>query len=309
MSFVRQTIFPILAAFLWGTTFVAQSVGAEHLGCFGYNMARSFVAVIFLGMVIFGMTMWKKSKGKSLPHMQYASSQKEYNKVLLTSGFICGTCLTVAANLQQAGIAASTAGKASFITALYVVLVPIFGIVLKKKAPGNVWLAVVIAAIGLYFICIKPGEFSIEFGDFLLLLCAISYAVQILVIDHYSNKVDGIQLSCTQFFFVAVESLIISLIFENNAINDYIVALYPILYAGILSSGIAYTLQILSQKGSNPTVVTVLMSLESVFGVVSSAIVLHERMITREYLGCVLMFVAVLLAQIPVASLINKKKA
>ncbi|MDO5453157.1 MAG: DMT family transporter, partial [Eubacteriales bacterium] len=219
-----------------------------------------------------------------------------------------GTMLTVAANLQQAGIALSGAGKSGFITALYVVLVPVLGIFLKKRVPARVWISVLIAVIGLYLLSIKPGEFTITRGDFLLILCALAFSFQIMTIDRYSLLVNGIELSCVQFAVVAIESGILMLLFSDVSLADFTAVIGPILYAGILSSGVAYTLQIISQKGANPTLVSLLMSLESVFAVLSGAIVLHEHLTGREYLGCVVMFAAIVLSQVPIEQLIARKK-
>ena len=302
MNFVRHTILPILAAFIWGTAFVAQVDGSERLDAFSFNMARSVVAAVFLFFVAWGVRIWKtrheKRSGTWAPRTP--AEKREARKALLISGVICGTMLTVAANLQQAGIAESGAGKSGFITALYVVLVPVLGLFLKKRVPTRVWISVLLALIGLYLLSIKKGDFSIERGDFFLILCALAFAFQIMTIDHYSGLVNGIELSCCQFTVVAIESGLLMLLFSEVSLSDFTAVIGPILYAGLLSSGVAYTLQIISQKGANPTLVSLLMSLESVFAVVSGAVMLHERLTGREYLGCAVMFAAVLLSQIPI---------
>lgn len=310
MNFFRHTVLPIVAAFIWGTAFVSQVQGAERLDTFSFNMARSVVAAIFLFFVAWGVRIWRKQNARK--HGTYIAltpaQKKDRRKALLTSGFICGTMLTVAANLQQAGIELSGAGKSGFITALYVVLVPLLGIFLKKRVPARIWISVLIAVIGLYLLSIEPGEFSITRGDFLLILCALAFAFQIMTIDRYSLLVNGIELSCVQFTVVAIESGILMLFFSDVSLSDFAAVLGPILYAGILSSGVAYTLQIIAQKGANPTLVTLLMSLESVFAVLSGAVVLHERMTGREYLGCAVMFVAIILSQLPIEQLVGKKQ-
>ena len=304
MNFFRHTVLPIVAAFIWGTAFVSQVQGSETLDAFSFNMARSVVAAIFLFFVAWGVRIWRKQSAlKKGTYVELTPDQKKDRwKALLTSGLICGTMLTIAANLQQAGIALSGAGKSGFITALYVVLVPVLGIFLKKRVP------VVIAVIGLYLLSIQPGEFSITRGDFLLILCALAFAFQIMTIDRYSLLVNGIELSCVQFAVVAIESGILMLLFSDVTLSDFTAVIGPILYAGILSSGVAYTLQIISQKGANPTLVSLLMSLESVFAVLSGAIVLHEHLTGREYLGCVVMFAAIVLSQVPIEQFIAKKK-
>ncbi|MBO5001219.1 MAG: DMT family transporter, partial [Prevotella sp.] len=254
----------------------------------------------------------KKDKVELTP-----AEKKKARRDLLIGGFCCGTALAVASNFQQAGIAAGTeAGKAGFLTALYVVLVPLFGLFFRRKVSLPVWIAVVLSVASLYLLCIK-GEFTLAMGDLLVLVCAVCFAIHILVIDHFTAKVDGIKLSCVQFFVAAVWATLAKLvcaILGANGIGDTSVVtsifampdwagiwacILPILYVGVFSSGVAYTLQILAQKDSNPTVVTILLSLESVFAVIAGAIILQQQMTGREYLGCVLMLVAVILAQIP----------
>ena len=291
MNFFRHTVLPIVAAFIWGTAFVSQVQGSETLDAFSFNMARSVVAAIFLFFVAWGVRIWRKQSAlKKGTYVELTPDQKKDRwKALLTSGLICGTMLTIAANLQQA-------------------LVPVLGIFLKKRVPARVWISVVIAVIGLYLLSIQPGEFSITRGDFLLILCALAFAFQIMTIDRYSLLVNGIELSCVQFAVVAIESGILMLLFSDVTLSDFTAVIGPILYAGILSSGVAYTLQIISQKGANPTLVSLLMSLESVFAVLSGAIVLHEHLTGREYLGCVVMFAAIVLSQVPIEQFIAKKK-
>lgn len=308
MQFVRHTILPLLAAFIWGTAFVSQVQGSERLDAFSFNMARSVVAAIFLFFVALGVRVWQKQNAvKKGTYREKTPEEKKASwKALAISGLICGTMLTVASNLQQAGIAQTGAGKSGFITALYVVLVPMLGIFLKKRVPPRIWVSVLLAIVGLYLLSIKKGDFSIEQGDFYLILCALAFAFQILTIDHYSELVNGIELSCAQFLVVAIESGVLMLLFSDVTLSDFTSVLGPILYAGILSSGVAYTLQIISQKGANPTLVSLLMSLESVFAVLSGALVLHERLTGREYLGCVIMFTAVILSQIPIEKMIKK---
>lgn len=291
---VRGIVFPLLAAFIWGTAFVAQDMCADVIDTFTFNAIRSYVAVVVLLLIIFIFDKLKKDKPVLTPEQK-----KSDRKNLMIGGICCGTALAIAANFQQAGISAGTdAGKAGFITALYVVLVPLFGLFFKRKVDLPVWIAVVLSVVALYLLCIK-GEFRLAAGDLLILVCAICFAVHILVIDHFTAIVDGIKLSCVQFLVCAVWSTLCSLIFSHPDWSAILSCALPILYVGIFSSGVAYTLQILAQKGSNPTVVTILLSMESVFAVISGAIILHQQMSGREYLGCVLMFIAVILAQIP----------
>ena len=298
---VRQVVFPILAAFIWGTAFVAQDLCADSIGTFAFNATRYFIAVLALLVVI--AVSDKAKKNRPTPT---AEEKKAANKQLWLGGLCCGVALAIASNFQQAGLVAGTdAGKAGFITALYVVLVPVFGLFFKRKVSLPVWIAVVCSVVALYLLCIK-GDFSLAAGDLLILVCAVCFAVHILVIDHFTAYCDGVKLSCLQFLFAGIISAVCMFLFETVDFAAIWSCILPLLYVGIFSCGVGYTLQILAQKDSNPTVVTILLSLESVFAVIAGAIVLHQQMTTREYIGCVVMFVAVILAQIQFP---EKKKA
>ena len=298
---MRQVVFPILAAFIWGTAFVAQDLCADSIGAFAFNATRYFIAVLALLVVILISDKVKKNK----PTLT-AQEKKAANKQLWLGGLCCGTALAIASNFQQAGLVAGTdAGKAGFITALYVVLVPLFGLFFRRKVSGPVWIAVVLSVVSLYLLCIK-GSFSLAPGDLLVLVCAICFSVHILVIDHFTATCDGVKLSCLQFLFAGTWSTILALFFDTISLQVLLDCIWPLLYVGVFSCGVGYTLQILAQKDSNPTVVTILLSLESVFAVIAGAVVLHQQMTGREYLGCVLMFAAVVLAQIPMP---QKKEA
>lgn len=297
---IRQVVFPLLAAMIWGSAFVFQSVSTEFIEPFTFNMARSLVASVFLLGLAAVMRALRGEKKET-----FTRDKKAYRKELLLGGVCCGVFLTIASNLQQLGIAYTTTGKAGFITALYIVVVPVAGIFFRKKVDFTVWISVILAVAGLYFLCVKEG-FSIAAGDFYVFLCAIFFAGQILLVDHFAQKVDGVELSCVQFIVMTVLSAIGMLIFENPDWVAIRACIGPILYVGIFSSGVAYTLQILAQKDANPTVVSILMSMESVFATLSGAIFLQEVLSGKEYAGCALMLVAVLLAQIPVP---KKKKA
>lgn len=290
---IRQTVFPILAAMIWGTAFSAQSICARYVGPLTFSAARSLVAVIVLGG---GLYLWRKIKGITTP---LATGKKE----LLLGGLCCGTLLTVASNFQQLALSDVSAGKAGFVTALYIVLVPVFSIFLGKRAPLSVWLAVGLSAAGLYFLCITDG-FTVEPMDGALLICAAVFAGHILAIDRFTRTVDGVALSLMQFAVVGVESALGMLVMEFDGGMTALTAglsqcIWPILYVGVFSSGVAYTLQILAQKDTDPTVVSVLLSLESVFAVIAGAVLLGDRMTVRELLGCALMMAGVLLAQLP----------
>ena len=301
--FIYQFLFPLATAMIWGSSFVMQSNSADVIEAMTFNAARSVVAFLTLLVLVFLFCHFSKTERP----VRTPEEKKADFKGLLWGGFCCGTALALACNLQQMGmVAGASAGKTSFITTLYVVLVPICGLFLKKKVPVTVWIGIMIAVAGLYCLCIKE-DFSIVFSDFLILLCAFGYTLQILVIDHFAPHHDGVELSCVQFFFTAVWSMIGMFIFENPDWSAIMSCAIDILYVGIFSSGVAFTLQILAQKESgNPTMVSLLLSLESVFGVIAGAIFLQERMSDKEYLGCVLMLVAVVLAQLPAPI---KKKA
>ena len=289
---VRHILFPILAALIWGTAFTAQAMGAAHLPPMAFNCARSLIAVLFLLPVSRLLDRAEKAAGRTV--------QPADRKALLRGGICCGLTLAAAANLQQAGIADTAAGKAGFITASYVVLVPVAGIFLRRRMSAQIWVSVFLAAAGLYLLCIRSGEsFRLVPGDVFLMLCAVGYCAQIYCIDYFVRYVDGVKLSCAQFVVTALVSGLLSLCFERFQPAAILDCLLPLLYVGVISSGVAYTLQVLSQKGANPAVVTVLFSLESVFSVIAGALVLHQSLSRREYLGCAVMFLAVLLAQIP----------
>lgn len=290
---MRQVVFPILAAFIWGTAFVAQDLCADSIGAFAFNATRYFIAVLALLVVILISDKLKKTK----PTLT-AQEKKAANKQLWLGGLCCGAALAIASNFQQAGLVAGTdAGKAGFITALYVVLVPVFGLFFKRKVSLPTWIAVVLSVVALYLLCIK-GDFSLAPGDLLVLVCAVCFAVHILVIDHFTAYCDGVKLSCLQFLFAGIISTICMFIFEDVDFAAILSCALPLLYVGIFSCGVGYTLQILAQKDSNPTVVTILLSLESVFAVIAGAIILKQQMTVREYIGCAIMFAAVILAQI-----------
>lgn len=309
---IRQNVLPVLTALIWGTAFVAQSVAAERIQPFTFNAARSLIAFIALLAAAAAFACADRKRGSAQTANGNAENRQETEKApkcaekkerifsrdLLIGGVCCGLFLTVASNLQQLGLGDTSPGKAGFITALYVVLVPVFGLFLKKKAPAQVWAGAVLAVAGLYLLCIKE-DFSVQPSDFYVFLCAVVFAVHILCVDHFVQKVDGLRLSCAQFLVMAVLSGACALLFEDTSLADITSCLPQLLYVGVFSSGVGYTLQILSQKDSDPTVVTILLSLESVFSVIAGAVILGDRLSVREYIGCVLMFAAVILAQVP----------
>lgn len=288
---LRSSAYAVLTALIWGTAFVAQSVGAEYVPALAFNAARSVIAFFFLLALCAFMRSGRRRQGKPV-------TATRSRKDLLLGGFWCGLTLGLASYLQQKGLETTSSGKAGFITALYIVLVPIAGVFMKKRVPKAVWLGVILAVAGLYCLCITES-FTISSGDVCVMLCAFVFTAQILFVDHFAESVDGVELSCAQFFFVTVFSLAGTLLFEHPTWSGLGMAAGAILYAGLLSSGVGYTLQILAQKDANPTVISLLLSLESVFATISSALILGDRLSGKEYFGCALMLAAVVLAQLP----------
>lgn len=292
---MKNAVILALTAFIWGTAFVAQSVGMDYLGPFTFNGVRNFIGAASLLPCIW---IFQKIEGKN----ENAGKTKGTGKDLLVGGISCGLCLFAASSLQQIGIQYTTTGKAGFITAFYIVLVPVLGIFLHKKTGWKVWTAVVIAVIGLYFLCITE-KLSIGKGDIFIFICALIFALHIMVIDYFSPRVDGVKMSCIQFFVCGMASLIPMFVLEKPTLEGILLSMGPLLYAGVLSSGVAYTLQIIGQKNVNPAIASLILSLESCFAVLAGWIVLGQQLSVRESIGCVLMFAAIILAQLP-----DKKK-
>lgn len=301
----------VLTALIWGSAFVAQSVGMDYIGPFTFNSVRSILGGLALLPVIWVRGRKKvstemKAEGKQIEaaygitaeegQAEYTSAQRE--KTLLLGGLCCGLALAAASSLQQIGIMYTTAGKSGFITALYILIVPIFGLFMGKKVNVKIWAGVALAVAGMYFLCMKEG-LSISKGDFLVFLCAIVFSIHILVIDYFSPKVDGVKLSCIQFFVSGIVCAFPMALLEKPAVSEILTAYAPILYAGVLSSGVGYTLQVVAQKNTDPTVASLIMSLESVFAALTGWLALHERLSGRELFGCVLVFAAIILAQLP----------
>ena len=288
---LKNSLLLLLTATIWGVAFVAQSVGMDYVGGFTFNMARSLIGSAVLLPVIWFMG---RNSSKKAEEAQGSGSRKD----LLWGGLACGILMCLASNFQQFGIKYTTVGKAGFITACYIVLVPILGLFLKKKCSPFIWLAVAMSVAGLYLLCITDG-FSIGKGDILVLICAVLFSFHILVIDYYSPKVDGVKLSCIQFLVCGILSGIPALIFEKPEMCAVLTAWQPILYAGVMSCGVAYTLQIIGQKNMNPTVASLILSLESCISVLAGWVILGQQLSAREIAGCVIMFAAIILAQLP----------
>lgn len=283
----------IIAAFIWGSAFVAQSEGAKHLGPFTFLCLRSFLGTAVLLPVIFVTDMSKKKKGT------YVKPTSKDIKAHIIGGITCGIFLFSASACQQIGLDKGTEpGKAGFITALYILLVPVFSLFLGKKIRPLIWGCVGISIVALYLLCVKEDN-SIVPADLFVLMCAALYAVHILVIDKVAPNIDGVKLSAMQFFVAAVICIIPAVLFEESSLENIKAAALSIAYAGIMSSGIAFTFQIIAQKRTEPTLASMLMSLESVFAVLTSLVILGQLPTLREGIGCVLMFIAIIVAQLP----------
>ncbi len=290
----RQSMILFMAATVWGVAFVAQSVGMDYVGPFTFVAVRNVVALAVLVPCAVVMDSSRRKRG-----VQEQVHPKENKRALAIGGICCGICLFAASTLQQFGVKYTTVGKAGFITAMYLVLVPVFGIFLKKKTGLKVWAAVGLASLGLYLLCITTGDFQLQKGDLYMLGCAAIFAVHILVVDYFSPLVDGVKLSCVQTLTNAVLGAVMMLLFEQPRLSDILAAWLPILYAGALSSGVGYTFQIIGQKGMNPTAASLILSLESVISVLAGWLILHQVLTTRELAGCALAFAAIILVQLP----------
>lgn len=278
-----------MAAAIWGFAFVAQSVGMDYVGPYTFVTARNVVALAVLLPWVAAARRQRKKGGQ----------RRSGRRFLIYGGVCCGICLFAASVLQQFGMKYTTVGKAGFITAMYIVLVPVFGIFAKKKTGVKVWIAVAAALAGLYLLCMTKGDFQLQKGDVCILGCAAVFALHILVVDHFSPLVDGVELSCVQFAVNAVLGTVLMMLLEQPRITDLFAAWLPIVYAGALSSGVGYTFQIIGQKGMNPTVASLILSLESVISVLAGWLLLHQALTARELSGCALVFAAIILVQLP----------
>ena len=285
----RGNLLLILTAFIWGVAFVAQKEGGTAVGDFTFNGVR-----FILGGGLLAACLPLLDKIGLTRRCDTAESKK----AMWLGGVLCGIALWAASNLQQVGLATTSAGKGGFITALYIVLVPIFGMVIGRRTTLLTWGGVVLAMVGLYLLCMQ-GESGINGGDLLVLACAPIFAIQILLVDHFVPHTDGVRLSCIQFFTVGILNIPLMFIFEQPSLTAMVDGWLPILYAGLLSSGVAYTLQVVAQKHTHPTTASVLMSLESVFAVLAGLVLMGERLTVWEWCGCAVMFAAVILAQLP----------
>lgn len=289
---MQSNLLLFLTAFIWGAAFVAQKA-SDSIGPMTFNGIRTFLGgLVLIPVILFMSRGHKEEKAKNIP-------AKGDRKTLLLGGLLCGLALFSASTLQQYGIHFTSAGKAGFITSLYAVIVPILSIALGKKVRPLIWLCVALGIAGLYLLSIEPGTFSLQYGDLLVLLCAAIFSVHILLIDYFSPRVDGVKLSCLQFLIAGGIGIIGMFLFEEPVLADILACKIPILYAGILSCGVAYTLQVIAQKHANPTEASLILCLEAVFSVITGALILHERMPLRGYAGCLLIFLAVIISQLP----------
>ena len=289
---LKGTLILLLTAFIWGSAFVAQTDGMNYVGPLTFLSARFLLGGIVLCPVIFCMRRFAKLKDAAA--IPFSAELKK----ALPGGVFCGLLLGIASALQQYGLLFTSVSKAGFITTLYVIFVPIFSLFAKKKLGANLWVAVVLATVGLYLLCVN-GQAAFSLGDSLVFVCAVFYALQIMAIDKFVGSTEPILLSAIQFLTVGIVSALPAIIIEQPSITALSTAWFPIAYAGVLSSGVAYTLQVVAQKFADPTVAAITMSFESVFAVLSAAVLLSERLSLKEGMGCIIMFGAIILAQMP----------
>ena len=287
---LRGSLLLLLGSVIWGAAFVAQRVGMDHMGPYTFNGIRMMLA----WWVMIPVTAVFENKAKKEPGWQ-APDPKEQR----LAGLLCGAFLFIASSLQQMGLVTVSAGKAGFITALYVVLVPVAGWLFLRQHPGEIiWIGVGLAVAALYLLCMPESGFQVEKGDAALLGCAVCFTGQILCVDHFAPRVNGATLARDEFLVTGILGMIIAVFTEEIRWDGIAEAAIPILYAGVLSGAVGYTLQIVGQKEVNPTVASLIMCLESVFAVLTGAVLLGERMTGRETAGCLMMFAAVILAQL-----------
>lgn len=295
----------LLTAFIWGASFVAQSVGMESVEAFTFNGIRTLMgACVLLPFILIRdrITAQKMS-------IEEINTRKKLNKKTIIYGSVLGVVLCAASNFQQFAFNYSTSGKIAFITAFYMLFVPLFGLIFRKKVPIITWICVFFGFVGLYFLCINPQDLgAINKGDVLSFICSIIFAIHILLVEKFASDVDGIKLSCVQFTVSGIISCVLMFILESPQIEEITNAILPLLYSGVMSCGLAYTFQIVGQKYTEATVASLLMCMESVFGVLSGAVILHETLSKREIIGCIIMFAAIILSQLSNIITVKLKK-
>lgn len=298
---MKRSLMLLLTALIWGAAFVAQSVGMGYVGPFTFNSVRTLLGGLVLLPFIPILDRMKKE-----PNEERRERLRAQRRELMIGGVLCGVFLAVASSLQQIGILYTSAGKAGFISALYIVLVPVLGMLWGKKPSLLTWLSVGAAVAGMYLLCVKEG-FSLGLGDIMLMLCALGFAGHIWVIDYFTPRVDGVRMAMIQFFVCSFLCAVPMLLYEHPQFEQVTYAWLPILYAGALSCGVAYTLQIVGQKNMNPAVASLILSLESVFAALTGWLILGEALTAREMAGCGMMFCAILMAQAPMPARTKKE--
>ncbi|MBQ9275881.1 MAG: DMT family transporter [Succinivibrio sp.] len=296
---LRQYLLLFLTATIWGTGFIGQKLGMDHVSPFTFTFYRTFIGGLFLIPVILTL---RKIKSGGRPMLRPSSGRH-----LLWGSLSCGACLIVAESFQQFGLTTTDVTKASFVTSMYLIFVPLLGIFIGSLPSLKNLFCVGLSVAGLYLLCLQQGSFAIERGDLLVLIGAVCFAVHILVIAHFINYVDGVLLSCGQFFVASALGFVMLCISGFDSWENIRAAAGAIVYTGVMSNGIAYTLQIVGQRGINPTIATLIMSLESVMGALFGVVLLDESLTFRQFTGCLLMFAAVLLAQIPLRALLLRR--
>ncbi len=292
---LTHTLMLLVASFFWGTTFVAQSLGAEYVGAGTYLALRTYIGIIFL--LPFVLYRDKKDiKDSGLGPQELQDKRSREKQAFIKGGMLAGLFIFLASFAQQYGIAYTSVAKAGFLTTLYVVFVPVISLLFGRRFDNKIWISIALSVIGMYLLCMN-GSFYLEIGDVLMILSALGFSVQILAVSRYSKRIDPVKLTLAQFIVEAMLATIVMLVLERPDLSSIHSALPAILYAGIFSSGIAYTLQSLGQKNLNPAIASIAMCLESVFGTLSGWIVLGQKLSLREATGCILMFVAIVLTQ------------
>lgn len=292
---LTHTLMLLVASFFWGTTFVAQSLGAEYVGAGTYLALRTYIGIIFLlPFVLYRDKKDIKDSGLGTQELQDKRSREK--QAFIKGGMLAGLFIFLASFAQQYGIAYTSVAKAGFLTTLYVVFVPVISLFFGRRFDNKIWISIALSVIGMYLLCMN-GSFYLEIGDALMILSALGFSVQILAVSRYSKRIDPVKLTLAQFIVEAMLATIVMIVLERPGLSSIHSALPAILYAGIFSSGIAYTLQSLGQKNLNPAIASIAMCLESVFGTLSGWIVLGQKLSLREATGCILMFVAIVLTQ------------
>lgn len=322
----RNYFLLFITAVIWGSGFVAQALGMEHVSPFTFTWARSLLGGCFLLVLIPILDAWASRERKNVEDRTGVQKDAKVdenvgskaaakpsdawkNPTLWLGGFCCGTVLFISESLQQFGLLYTAVGKAGFLTSLYVVIVPLAGILIGRRTSLNVWVAVVLALVGLYFLCMPKGEFSLSIGDALVLACAFSFSVHILMIDRFAPLVDCVRMSCIQFFTGSLWGLVLMLIYEPPTLAQLLAALPAIVYAGIMSNGIAYTLQIVAQNGVHPTIASIILSAESMVSVLMGWLIMNQTLTLRELGGCAFMLAAIIIAQLPASLFRRRRKA